>query len=429
MNYPKILVIKDQKILAVDIRNSLQKLGYLVSEITDSAEETIKKVAETRPHLVLIDISLTGEIDGIQAATIIRNNFQIPVLYVTDFLENENLQKRHLSEPFTYILKSFAERDLHIAVEMALYNYQEEKRLQEENQRMEAIFNNMGCAVVVTDLNGCIERMNPIAETLTGWLQQEACGKDFVEILKLVDKDTGENIQNLAVQVIQTATALKLPDNCILITKDGTKMPIGDNITPIRDGDGSVTGAVVVFQDITERKRIEEQLLRNTFYDALTALPNRVLFQDRLTRAIERSKRKIDYRFGVLFLDLDGFKGINDRFGHGIGDMFLVEIAKRLESCLRSGDTIARFGGDEFAVLLEDVKEVSDATNVAKRIQNAIALPLSLNGHEIFTTASIGIALSGSGNKDDEPDTLLRDADIAMYQAKQEGKARFRVQS
>jgi diguanylate cyclase (GGDEF)-like protein len=186
-----------------------------------------------------------------------------------------------------------------------------------------------------------------------------------------------------------------------------------------------MTGAVLVFQDITQRKEIEAKLLRNACYDGLTKLPNRVLFLDRLRQAIERSKRRIDYRFAVLFLDLDGFKGINDRFGHGVGDDFLVEIAQRLESSLRSGDTVARFGGDEFAVLLEDIKDVTDATNVAKRIQENLGLPLILNEHQIFPTASIGIALSGRDSE--EPQNLLRDADIAMYRAKRQGKARYGI--
>jgi diguanylate cyclase (GGDEF)-like protein/PAS domain S-box-containing protein len=308
---------------------------------------------------------------------------------------------------------------------MALYKHQIERKLQEEKQRLMAIVNSMGCGVVVTYTNGCIQMMNPVAEALSGWKQEEAFGKKLAEVLSLVDKDTGELLENLATEVMEKGAVLHLPENCTLITKDGKEISVGDSIAPIRDDDGNITGTVLVFQDITQRKQIEAQLLRNAFYDSLTALPNRVLFLDRLRQAIERSKRRNDYQFGVLFLDLDGFKGINDRFGHGIGDDFLVAIAQRLESCLRSGDTVARFGGDEFAVLLEDIKDVSDATNVAKRIQDTLKEALNLNGREIFTTASIGIALSGS--VDDEPESLLRNADTAMYRAKQQGKARYGI--
>jgi diguanylate cyclase (GGDEF)-like protein/PAS domain S-box-containing protein len=419
----KILVVEDEKILASNIRKSLQKLGYSVPETTDSGEEAIKKVAETNPNLVLIDICLTGEIDGEQTADIIQNHFHVPILYLTKHSEYTKLHKKRPTEPFSYITKPFLERDLYIAVEMALYKHQIEKRLQEEKQRLVAIINSMGCAVVVTSANGCIQMMNPIAEDLTGWKQDEAFGKDLVEVVSLVNKNGEEVIKNLATHAIEAGEVLNLPENCILIAKDGTEIPIGDNVAPIRDHNGKTIGAVLIFQEITKRKQTEAQLLRNAFYDGLTALPNRVLFQDRLRQAIERSKRKSDYYFAVLFLDLDGFKEINDRFGHTMGDDFLIEIARRLESCLRSGDTVARFGGDEFTVLLEDIKDISDATNVAKRIQDALKIPLSLNGYQVSTTASIGIALSF--NYYEEPATLLRDADIAMYRAKQQGKATY----
>ncbi|MBR8837913.1 MAG: diguanylate cyclase [Stigonema ocellatum SAG 48.90 = DSM 106950] len=414
----KILVVEDEKILALDIRNRLQKLGYSVAEITDSGEEAIKKVAETHPNLVLIDICLAGEINGVPVAEIIKKNFQVPVIYLTEYLE---LDKNSSNEPFSYILKPFAEKELHTAIEMALYKHQMERRLQEEKQRMRSIINSMGCAVVVTDTNGCIQLMNPVAETLTNWQQNEAYGKDIAEVLSLVDKDTGEVIENLATKVMEVGEVLKIPENCLLITKDGSRIPIGDSVAAIRDGYGNITGAVLVFQDISQRKQTEAQLYRNAFYDTLTALPNRLLFYDRLRQAFERGKRRDNYRFGVLFLDLDGFKGINDRFGHGMGDDFLVAIARRLESSLRSGDTVARFGGDEFGILLEDIKDVTDATNVAQRIQDTLKLPLHLNGHEILITASIGIALSSSHY--DQPENLLRDADTAMYDSKKQGKA------
>jgi diguanylate cyclase (GGDEF)-like protein/PAS domain S-box-containing protein len=283
----------------------------------------------------------------------------------------------------------------------------------------------MGRAVIVTYANGSIQMMNPTAEIITGWKQSEALGKDLVEVVSLVDKDVGEAIENLAIDVIEAGEIFNLPENCTLISKDGKEIPIEDNVAPIRDRDGNITGAVLVFQDITKRKETEAQLIRNAFYDGLTELPNRILFLDRLKQAIERSKRKSDYYFGVLFLDLDNFKEINDRFGHGIGDDFLVAIARRLESCLRSGDTVARFGGDEFTVLLEDIKDVTDATNVARRIQDSLRLPLSLEGNQLQTTASIGIAWNRHSYE--EPATLLRDADTAMYRAKRQGKATYSI--
>ncbi|MEH2256535.1 GGDEF domain-containing response regulator [Nostoc sp.] len=421
----KILVVEDEKILASNIRKSLEKLGYLVSEITESGEEAIKKIAETHPHLVLIDICLAGEIDGLDVADIIQNHFHVPVVYLTEYSEYKTLQKNQLTQPFSYIAKPFLESDLHFVIEMTLYKHQIKKILYEEKQRLTAIINSMGSAVIVTYANGCIEMMNPIAELITGWKQSEAFGKDLIEVVNLVNKDVGEKIENFGTYVIEAGKVFNLPENCTLITKDGQEIAIGDNVAPIRDRDGNITGAVLVFQDITKRKQTEAQLIRNAFYDGLTELPNRILFLDRLRQTIERSKRRSDYYFAVLFLDLDGFKEINDRFGHAIGDDFLVAIARRLESCLRGGDTVARFGGDEFTVLLEDIKDITDATNVAKRIQDSLRLPVNLNGYQLSTTASIGITWNFSNYE--EPATLLRDADIAMYQAKRQGKATYAI--
>ncbi|MEH2168890.1 MAG: diguanylate cyclase [Nostoc sp.] len=421
----KILVVEDEKNIASNIRKSLQKLGYLVLEITESGEEAIKKVAETHPHLVLIDICLAGEIDGLHLADIIQNHFHVPVVYLTEYSEYKTLHKNQLSEPFSYIVKPFLESDLHFVIEMTLYKHQSKKILYEEKQRLMAIINSMGCAVIVTYANGCIEMMNPIAELITGWKQSEAFGKDLIEVVNLVNKDVGEKIENLATYVIEAGEVFNLPENCTLITKDGKEIAIGDNVAPLCDRDGNITGVVLVFQDITKRKQTEAQLMRNAFYDGLTELPNRILFLDRLRQTIERSKRRSDYYFAVLFLDLDGFKEINDRFGHGIGDDFLVAIARRLESCLRGGDTLARFGGDEFTVLLEDIKDITDATNVAKRIQDSLRLPVNLNGYQLSTTASIGITWNFSSYE--EPATVLRDADIAMYRAKRQGKATYAI--
>ena len=177
--------------------------------------------------------------------------------------------------------------------------------------------------------------------------------------------------------------------------------------------------------DITDRKNTEEQLVHDAFHDALTKLPNRALFTDLLARSLGRARRRSDYRLAVLFIDLDRFKVVNDSLGHSIGDELLIAITRRIERCVRPGDTVARLGGDEFTILVDDIGDSGDATRVADRIQRELAQPFDLSGHEVFTSASIGIALSASGYR--EADDLLRDADIAMYRAKAMGKARYEV--
>ncbi|ARV61813.1 REC domain-containing diguanylate cyclase [Nostocales cyanobacterium HT-58-2] len=424
MPSPTILVVENEKKTALDIKRRLQNLGYFTTEITFSGEEALKKVKEKNPILVLVDICLSGTINGTQVAEIIMNNFQVPVLYLTDTSKIKTINKNSIVEPFSYITKPVAEQDLYFAIEIALCKHQTKRKLQEEKQKFMSIIKSMGCAVIITDTHGCIHMMNPMAEEITGWKQDEAMTKSLAEVLSLVDKDTGAIIKDLATHVIKAGVVLNLPETFTLIAKDGTEIHIEGSITSILDDD-KIIGAVLVFQDITLRKQIEAQLVRNAFYDALTALPNRVLFFERLRQVFERGKRRSNYHYAVLFLDLDGFKTINDSFGHSVGDNLLVEIARRLESCLRSGDTVSRFGGDEFAILIEDIRDVSDATNVAKRIQHTLSLPLYLDKHQISIAASIGIALNYSGYE--KPESLLRDADMAMYHAKEQGKACYVV--
>jgi diguanylate cyclase (GGDEF)-like protein/PAS domain S-box-containing protein len=421
----RILVVENEKKIALDIKKRLQKMGYFVYDISSSGEEAIKKVEETNPNLVLVDLCLSGTINGAQVADIIIKKFEVPVLYLTDYSKIQTLNENRLTEPFSYITKPVTERDMHIAIKMALYKHQTKRKLLEEKRKFLAILKSMGSAVMITDTSGYIYMMNPVAEALTAWKQDEAVTKNLTEVLSLVDKDTGLMIKDLTTQVIQTGAVLNLPETLTLITKNHTEIQIGGSIAPIRDDNGNMIGTVLVFQDITQRKLIEAQLVRNAFYDALTGLPNRVLFLERLTQVFERGKRRNNERYAVLFLDLDGFKKINDSFGHSVGDDLLIEVARRLESCLRSGDTVARFGGDEFAILIEDIKDVTDATNVAKRIQETLKLAVELKENEILIAASIGIALNSSSYE--QPENLLRDADMAMYHAKQQGKARYVV--
>ncbi|MDZ7954293.1 MAG: EAL domain-containing protein [Nostoc sp. DedQUE09] len=178
--------------------------------------------------------------------------------------------------------------------------------------------------------------------------------------------------------------------------------------------------------EINERKQVEEQLRHNAFHDALTGLPNRAFFMESLKHTLQRAKRQKNYLFAVLFLDLDRFKVINDSLGHLKGDQFLIAIANKLGVCIRSTDIAARLGGDEFTILLDEIQNVSEAIKVAERIQQELTLPLELDGQEVFTTASIGIALSSTVDYD-QPENLLRDADTAMYRAKALGKARYEL--
>lgn len=201
--------------------------------------------------------------------------------------------------------------------------------------------------------------------------------------------------------------------------KDGSWLWVAARGMAERDPNGVATRLAGWLSDIQDRKRSEDQLRHHAFHDPLTGLPNRALFEDRLTHALARARRSPSHRFAIVLLDLDRFKLVNDSLGHVAGDELLVSVGQRLESCLRPGDTVARLGGDEFMLLLEDVRDGDEARGVAERIQRALSVPLPLGGHDLVASASIGIAV-GDGSIS-EPHELLRDADTAMYEAKSRG--------
>lgn len=286
--------------------------------------------------------------------------------------------------------------------------------LAESERKYQLLMEQATDGILISDNQGSYIDANAKACDLLGYTREE--------LLRLTIRDLIADSETVNITAcletladgaaVRCERSLQHKDGSILIVEISARMLENSRIQAI-------------IRDITERKQTEEQLLHHAFHDMLTGLPNRALFIDRLEQAIYRSKRRKDYMFAILFLDLDRFKIINDSLGHTIGDQLLVAMARRLELCLRPGDTIARLGGDEFTILLDDIKDFANANFVAERIQKAVSLPFDMEGHEVFTTVSIGIAVSATGY--DRPDEVLRDADIAMYRAKALGKARYEV--
>ncbi|MBI3815776.1 MAG: response regulator [Nitrospinae bacterium] len=257
----KILIVEDESIIAKDLKNRLERLGYEIPAAVQSGEEAVKKAKELHPDLVLMDIMLRG-MSGIAAADQIRISCNIPVLYVTAFSDENILKLAKMTEPYGYILKPFDERELHIAIEMALYRHKMETKLRESEQWLTAILKSIGDGVIVTDKEGYVKFMNPTAERLTDWSMEKASGKELKEVFHIANKKTRENIECYAAKAIRHNAVLNLPENTVLISKGGVEtdieahfeISIDDSTAPVKDSKGEIIGAVIVFRDISGQK-------------------------------------------------------------------------------------------------------------------------------------------------------------------------------
>jgi diguanylate cyclase (GGDEF)-like protein/PAS domain S-box-containing protein len=294
-----------------------------------------------------------------------------------------------------------------------------QKALRESEERFRSLVQNASDIITILEADGTVRYVSPVVERVTGYKPEEQIGTNA---FGSVHPDDRERALGIFAEVLKHP-GLHPPLEFQVPHKDGSWRYLEHVVNNLLD-DPAVRGVVVNSRDVTERKALEEQLLHQAFHDPLSGLPNRALFMDRLEHALARANRRGD-KVAVLFTDLDNFKVINDSLGHAVGDQLLVAIAERLQSCLRPEDTAARLGGDEFTILVEEVDGVSDAVRVAERIAESLQPPFALDQHEVFSTTSIGIALSSS--LQEHPADLLRHADLAMYQAKHKGKARYKV--
>jgi diguanylate cyclase (GGDEF)-like protein/PAS domain S-box-containing protein len=420
-----ILVVEDEVIIALDIQRTLIRMGYAVPEFVTSAESALERIGTLQPDLVLMDIHLSGAMDGIAAADEIRKQHGLPVVFLTAHSDEATLNRAKITEPYGYVLKPFEERELQIAIDIALYRHGAETKLRQMERWLGTTLESLGDGVIATNLDGRITFMNRMAEVLTGWPQPEALGRPFDEVLRLVYQTTGVPIGNLTERVLENGLIIDLSPDTALINREGAEIPVDKSAAPIRDKSGNAAGIVIVFRELTARKYVEEKLRYFAAHDILTGLPNEILLTDRLNLAFEQAKRYPDYAYALLVIDLDRFRHIIDSHGDVFGDMVLSAVAQRLKEHLRGVDTLARVGGDEFMILLTHIEDLLDVVHIAKRILDRMSEAIIIDGQEAFISASIGIVLSEPRYQ--RTDDILHDAAFALRQAKAQGNGQLRV--
>lgn len=295
-----------------------------------------------------------------------------------------------------------------------------------EKERAQVTLHSIADAVITTDVSGNIDYLNPIAQKLTGWSDAAARGLPIFSVFNIISDVTGKVPENPVEKCLKLNRSVEGNDHTRLIHRDGNSIEIENSAAPINDRHGKFIGAILVFRDVSDKQNLVRELSHQAHHDALTGLPNRLLFIDRLTQALTHTRRN-NHKIGIVFLDLDHFKVINDTLGHNVGDLLLQAVSKRLQNHLREGDTVARQGGDEFLILLPDLVHNSDASTIAQKILNSFSEPFILEQHEVLVTPSIGISLYPTDG--DNLETLVKHADAAMYHAKELGRNNYQFYS
>ena len=277
MTPAKILVVEDERLVALSMQRKLESMGYSVPNTVATGEEAIQQSSQLKPDLILMDIMLAGHLDGIAAANAIRQRFNIPIIYLTAYSDDDTLQRARVTEPFGYLLKPFEGKELQTAIEMALYKHRMERRLRENEQWLSTVLNSIGDAVIATDENAQVTFMNPMAETLTGWTQAEAMEQPLTEVFIIMDEANNQPMVSLVETLMASPQMLRLGD-AMLMGRDGVERPIEQTIASIQPENGRASGIVLIFRDITDRKLVEAEVkhyqenLENLVADRTSAL-------------------------------------------------------------------------------------------------------------------------------------------------------------
>ncbi len=545
----RIMLVEDEAIIAMDLSHHLETYGYQVVATAASCKQTLQRIPDAQPDLIIMDIMIKGPIDGIETAEQVRKEHHIPVIFLSANSDPGTVARARAAGAYGYLVKPFRPEELRASIEVALFKAKMEAQLRQSEQWFAKTLHCISDAVIATDSDGSVRFVNPVAERLTGWTHAEAFGRPVEDIVQTLDEACRTPINNPIRQALKSRCVAQVNDTALMRARDGATVAVDEGAAPIVDDEQNLMGAVLVFRDITQRRaveqalreseerfhsafdhasigmalvaldgrilqnnasiarmfgytqaellgmslralshpddlqnelnalgalaanevpaiqlekrflhrdghavwtllnvsmvraadeaplycivqtqdlsarrRAEEQLIQMAHHDLITGLVNRPYFIELGSHVIALANRRNE-SFGVLFLDLDGFKAINDSLGHQAGDTLLAATAERLRRCLRDSDVVGRWGGDEFVMIAESAGSKEQLERVAGNLLKEVGKPLRIDGEDVAISASIGIAIYPRDGQ--TLSSLVVNADSAMYQAKEFGKNQF----
>ncbi|ADU67262.1 diguanylate cyclase [Desulfurispirillum indicum] len=410
MQQTRVLIVEDESIVALDIKSTLKNLGYDVAGICAYGEEAVKAVEDLSPHLVLMDIVLKGDMDGIEAAEIIRQRFHVPVVFLTSHADKQTLERAKITKPFGYIIKPFDDREIHSNIEMALHSHDVEKRLRESEELFRVLAENSVAGIFIVE-NDRFVYANPEFLKITGYSADELEQIPFSQLLCNEFRYIAESMHNCDV-------AAKMQKTIRITSRDQDErwLELATNTVVLRDRCSGIGTAM----DVNELKQLQMQMEIFATTDMLTGCYNRRKFEDIFRVETERARRYRQPLAAVLF-DIDHFKQVNDTHGHNVGDDVLRTLAALVRGSLRPSDYLVRWGGEEFLVLATETN-ARQGGHLAQRIRRLI------ERSEFAAVGTVTISLGVTEFvSDDELHTFIKRADDALYLAKNKGRNRVEV--
>ncbi len=420
----KALLVEDNFAYARLIRELLAEARgtRFVLEHSIRLSDGLMRLAEMQYDVVLLDLGLP---DSQGLDTLMRVQKQapkVPIIVLTGLDDEELAFKAIRMDAQDYIVKGQADSDLLVrSILYAIERKRTREALRESEEKYRELVENANSIILKVDTSGTITFFNEFAQAFFGFAEHEIAGKNIVGTIVPYQDSSGKDLMLMVKEILQDPDRYLKNEN-ENIRKDGTRVWVAWTNKAMRDSEGRITGILAVGQDISERRKMEEIIRQQASHDALTGLPNRRMFMDRLFFTLNQAHR-YHKQIAVIFMDLDHFKNVNDSLGHDAGDQLLKEVAERLGYCVRETDTIARIGGDEFNILLPDIYHAEDTTIIVEKIMAAFQRPFGIQGHEFHITASIGISIYPDDGQ--YADILLKNADAAMYHVKEQGRNNY----